>query len=627
MAVDKIQVYFKLFNNIKDEHEAEQFAKIELEALFGRVEPIQNFADVIVDEPLSFFTSADIRLQDMMLHEVPYGKIQGYKGTICEIVNLTPLIRRLAYTREIFVAMRTDKSPQDLKEKIFPDTFHGKNIEFFQKSGHLVFRAITNQYFLEKSQYISKLSRNEEEIDNNMRILFKHLFDNIYRIPASVSMKVGKRLEDYFAKREEPSLYLTHYAHPYKGKFHPKMARALLNYTCSQEEQDTLVCDNFAGSGTLLLEATLMGINSCGVEINPLSVLMANVKCQSLLISPEKLKAEIDIYLEQVEKGIQIYKHHLSGQKTIIPSDIDISFVDIVEKKFDIPKKVMEQFEKKGGIDIDKVNVCYELAKRILKREEEKKHLERIFNFILLAISGSISDVGRRTHADFISALKKRLNVLYLRIYLFHKLNEVLKINIGTGEAFEGDTRDMKGLIGDNKVDAIVNSPPYSTALDYIDFDRPQLTILDLAGSLDELGEKMIGIPRQSFYPNYLLTEIEEEKEDFSVLCTYAKEIIRTLIDNGRKDAGLRTYKFYVDMYKTLKEMHRILKPQAKSAIIIGNNNYKINEDYIEIKNDQVLWELGEKIGFEIDTVITRELEKTSSGNIRYESVVVLQKP
>ena len=61
-------------------------------------------------------------------------------------------------------------------------------------------------YYLEKSEYISKLSRNEKEVDRNVEILFSHLIKNNYRIPASSTLTIGKRLEDYFAIREEPSV-------------------------------------------------------------------------------------------------------------------------------------------------------------------------------------------------------------------------------------------------------------------------------------------------------------------------------------------------------------------------------------------------------------------------------------
>ena len=62
------------------------------------------------------------------------------------------------------------------------------------------------------------------------------------------------------------------------------MARALINYVYPEDKG--VVMDNFAGSGTLLVEATLMGLGSLGVELNPLSVLMSQIKCDSLNYDP-----------------------------------------------------------------------------------------------------------------------------------------------------------------------------------------------------------------------------------------------------------------------------------------------------------------------------------------------------
>lgn len=619
MSKERMYVYFKLFNNIKSEHEAKDFAKLELNSLFGKVEPIHNFADISNKLPLSIFTSPDIRIQDKLFYELPYGKIHGYLGKKDKFDDLTPLVQRLGYTREIYVIVETKEPPQNILRKIFPKCLVGKNIEFYEKSGHLLLRVITNQYFLEKSEYISKLSRNEGEIDANVNILFSHPFKNIYRIPASETMKIGKRLEDYFAKREESSLYLTHYIHPYKGKFHPKMVRALLNYICPSVDENTLVCDNFAGSGTLLLEAILMGINSCGIEINPLSVLMTNVKCHSLAIPLNKLRREIDSYLKNAVECINEYVNFLSGQTTLIPSKITLPYREIIKKKNQIPMHVVRAFRNDDSLVIDKILIYQEIARKI----PDKK----IRDFIVLAISGTISDISRRTSAEFTEALKRRLNDLYLRIYLFHKLNEVLQIKLGNAKGHVGDTREMKEILKNNSIDGIINSPPYSTALDYIKFDEPQLTILGLADSLDDIAKKMIGIPRQRYYPHELLIEIDKESQNFRKLPEYAKKIIKELINNGRKDAGLRTYKFYMDMYRTIKEMFRVLKPKAKCAIIIGNNHYKVNSEYVEVQNDRVTWEIGKNVGFRVDKIIKRDLEKTSTGNIRYESVVILQKP
>jgi len=612
----EMEVYFKLFNSIKSEHEAKELAKIELEGLFGEVTPISNFSDVVNIKPFQLFTSEEVRIQDKVLHENPYGKVHGYKGHKDDIIDLTSLVKRLGYTREIYVIVKANE-PENMLKNIFSEGILGKNVEFYQKAGFILFRLVTHQYFLENSEYISKLSRNEKEIDTNVELLSYYLMRDIYRIPASSTMQVGKRLEDYFAKREEPSLYFTHYIHPYKGKFHPKMVRALLNYVCPNPKEGTIVLDNFAGSGTLLLEATFMGINSYGVEINPLSVLMTNVKSHSLKINPAKLKKAVENYLEDVNLHIKEYLILISGQKTLT-SQYKVDIKEIKRKKMKIPNRTLACFKNADPLIVDKILICNILIDKIRDKD--------IREFILLGLSGSISDASRRTKADFEEILEKRLNDLYRRIYLFHQLNNLLEIDLGEAVGHIGDTRDMKNIIPSGKIDGIINSPPYSTALDYIKFDEPQLTILELTESAEQLGWKMMGIPRAKYYPKKLLTEIKGKDDKFTKLPQYARETINKLVDAGRLDAGLRTYKFFVDMYATTEEMHRVLRPRGKCAIIIGNNHYKIGTRYMEVQNDRVILDIGEKLGFGRNKVIKRELEKTSVGNIRYESIVILEK-
>lgn len=67
----------------------------------------------------------------------------------------------------------------------------------------------------------------------------------------------------------------THGFHTYPAMFIPQVARKLIEVFSS--EHDT-VCDIFCGSGTTLVESSLLNRNSIGIELNPLAVLIAKVK-------------------------------------------------------------------------------------------------------------------------------------------------------------------------------------------------------------------------------------------------------------------------------------------------------------------------------------------------------------
>jgi DNA modification methylase len=603
--------YFKLFNTIKEDAEVE-FAELELSSLFGSVERVSNFADILNNTPFRYFTKTSLPVQDIMAHELPYGTCQGFYAKTEDVRDVSSLTRRLAYTREFLVVAQSFDA-QELCKLMLSSGEIGKSVQYFEADAYSLLRFITNQYFLEKSQYISKLSRDENEVDNNVEVLFEFLTKNLYRIPASATMRIGKRLEDYFTVREESSLHLTHYMHPYKGRFHPKMVRALLNYVYPKDQG--LVMDNFAGCGTLLVEATWMGLDSVGIEINPLSALMSSVKCQSLVLDPFTLKEAIKRFLNELREALRTPQTPLNGASPLFSTRQVADRLGTEKQKAKIPKSVTLSFKRVNSME--EILIAYDLVKNI-----ENKLVRE---FILLALSGTISDVVRRRHGEFLEVFKERLHDLYLRIYIFHKLNQVLKIRLGASITHAADTRNMS-MIDTESVDAIVNSPPYSTALDYIRNDLPQLTILDL-GDISKLEQEMIGNPNLKVYSFSLVNEINELNPEYARLPEAAKEIITALRKFDRTKEALRTYKFFKDMYPALKEMYRTMKKDSKCAIIIGNNHYKLDSDYEEVRNDDILKEMAESIGFKEDRTITRVLEKSRAGMIRYESILILSKP
>lgn len=601
--------YFKLFNSIKEKHEI-TFAQLELDSLFGNVDPVRNFSDILDSTPFNNFRTRNVRVQDFFAHELPYGECQGFFTKTQETRDVSHLVSRLAYTREFF-AVTESSDPAVVLQRMFPTGVGRKNVEYFVNNGYVLLRFITNQYFLEKSQYISKLSRNEEEASNNVESLLSFLTEKLYRIPATETMQIGKRLEDYFAIREEPSLYLTHYMHPYKGKFHPKMVRALLNYVFPQPIGK--IMDNFAGCGTLLVEATWMGLDSTGIDINPLSALMCNVKCTSLNMPADELKKGIDNYLQDLRSSLLSYETQSSGSTLLVPPNYDKEAIE--RRKNNVPARVMSLFSEPRNVD--HIIVAHELVKKVQN--------EKIRDFLMLALSGATSDLARRRKGKFLDVLQDRLRNLYLRIYIFDRLNQVMKTNLGKSRTYAADTRDMI-MVESESIDAIVNSPPYSTALDYIKNDYPQLTLLELT-DIPRLETNMIGNPRFKVYSESLLDEIRNSSSEYTSLPQDAKDAVSTLARYGRTKEGIRAYKFFKDMYLALKEMHRVLKPGSKCVIIIGNNHYKLDGNYAVVKNDEILKEMALMLGFREDRIIVRELEKSQAGMIRYESVLILEKP
>jgi len=76
-----------------------------------------------------------------------------------------------------------------------------------------------------------------------------------------------------------------HRLHPYLGKFIPQLVEVFLKRYF--ESGDTIL-DPLSGSGTALIEANVLGMNSVGIELSPFNVLIQEVKAKEYNISENK---------------------------------------------------------------------------------------------------------------------------------------------------------------------------------------------------------------------------------------------------------------------------------------------------------------------------------------------------
>jgi len=104
----------------------------------------------------------------------------------------------------------------------------------------------------------------------------------------------SSRLKSFFAKNIFRTGYATHGLFPYRGKFHPQMIKGLIN-VMGLKPGDT-VLDPMAGSGTVPVEACLMGIRSIGVDVSPFCRFMTQTKIDALTMPLARAKAALFNY-------------------------------------------------------------------------------------------------------------------------------------------------------------------------------------------------------------------------------------------------------------------------------------------------------------------------------------------
>jgi tRNA G10 N-methylase Trm11 len=271
------------------------------------------------------------------------------------------------------------------------------------------------------------------------------------------------------------------------------MIRALLNII-GLKSGDT-VLDPFIGSGTTAIEAQLLGINCIGIDISPLCVLQSKVKTESICA-----------FKEIVNMKAEILKHteiNLFNDKTID------SVIDEIED-------------------------------------------EKVKNFFLMAKLVAISDNARR-RKDITKSFARNLELMLTSVKDYIEIVEQLNLKLGKVDIREGDARALD--LGNESVDGIITSPPYSIALDYVQNDVHALKSLGFEPR--ELREKFIGV-------------------------------------RGKNREKIELYN--EDMKMFLREMYRVLKPGKYAVLIIGNATYQGKE----IKTVEFIIENAEEIGFEL---------------------------
>lgn len=96
---------------------------------------------------------------------------------------------------------------------------------------------------------------------------------------------------------------MLHSIHPYPAKFIPNIPRALIESLSIPE--GTIILDPFCGSGVTLTEAQNAGIESVGVDLNPIACLLSRVKTNPLpadfLKKAQDIATNVKIFTGKVE--------------------------------------------------------------------------------------------------------------------------------------------------------------------------------------------------------------------------------------------------------------------------------------------------------------------------------------
>ncbi len=389
-----------------------------------------------------------------------------------------------------------------------------------------------------------------------------------------------------------------HGLHPYKGKFYPQLARSLLN-VCDVRTGG-LVLDPFAGCGTSVLEASLLGIRGVGVDANPMATLVSQAKL-SLLGCP----------VDEVRRKF-LPLRQLRGSAPPLPDEDYLSRWFPEENLAFLRSAVARIRELECPTARDGATVALSSVMRDASWQDPKQ----------LRVGRRKSGESIPPLADlFYAALDKLVEEL-ASIQAVPGLRWQRIPKLGS-RVFEGDSRRLFSIIRPHvrrKVDAVVTSPPYANALPYVDTDRLSLRAFGLLpqGSQRLAEGRLIG--------NREITEGERRATEEELMASLARPgwmpaslrevLLGALEVASEPDSGFRKrrtpallFAYFRDMRDVLEQLQRLVKPGGSVAIVIGDNTVAgPSGETLRVPTADIFAELAEGVGLTLKEDLSKRL-------------------
>jgi len=319
--------------------------------------------------------------------------------------------------------------------------------------------------------------------------------------------------------------YLTHNSHPYPAKFVPQIPRILIE--ALTDVGDT-VLDPFCGSGTSLVEASILGRYSIGFDLNPIAGLISRVKTTSL---SEAQFSQISSLLHNLDRLL-----------------IPISRGDYRNCDADIPEFLNRDHWFQPFVQ-------HELG--ILRKMIWEITDETARNFLKIALSAIIVKVSNQDSDTRWVAVQKLIRTGdVVRAFLtkardmLKRIREYAQLHPLPTQVHIESLNEVGDLIPQKSIDLIITSPPYLNSFDYYLYHKLRFFWLGL-----------------DHYP------------------VQAREL-GSRHRHCDKNEGIETYTSGIRAI--IESMVRVIKPQAYVCIVIGDSLLKgqlvrMNEIYEQI--------------------------------------------
>lgn len=430
-----------------------------------------------------------------------------------------------------------------------------------------------------------------------------------------------RHLQSRSIRSRQATRFGVHGFHEYKGKFNPQLARALTN---AADPDARVLADPFAGSGTALIEALRLGLDAHGRDRSPIAVFLSTAKLKTHQTShPQRLATEISELAERIGTAL---KHGQDAGSDAAVRTWDASTHHYLSQWFTEPAfaALREALSDHPSAD-----------------ESTAAHLS------LLALSSTLRSVSlqepqdlrvRRRPVGFVapSLRDAYAEVVDKFVASLAELEPRMGEQTATSRLGNADDAD---LFGDSKGRRlIVTSPPYATALPYIDTDRLSIMALGLAAP-SQARELEASLTGSREWTNGTAKAWRKAMLDNGHMLP--PQVTRLLgqieVANQANGAGFRRaavpallYRYFVAMRDDFTSWHRQLRKGERAVVVIGRNRTGPPGAQITIETPSLLAACAEQVGFTLAEYISLETWPRygmhAANAVDAEDAVVLQK-
>lgn len=505
---------------------------------------------------------------------------------------------------------------KDLAIKEFENQFPSVKEKSVDDEG-IVFATsrLLDEIKLKKLTFYSEFSYDGARVSKSNILTNQTIIENYHNLESNPS-------EETKLNKSREIRYLTHSFHEYKGRFYPQLAKAFMNYA-GVKKSDTIL-DPFCGCGTTLVESFLYGVDAVGVDINPIAFILTKAKVKSLLLKRNDLV--------KISKAFKNLREN-TGWKNIDINDYSTTTdTEYLQNWF--PENNLKKIIHIQQIIQELPNETFRLFSKVVL-----SNLLREFSFQ----DPAQLRVRRRSDSppeNLIETFKHNLIKQIEDLGKFQSLNQFdLRSNV---RIFLGDIRNLmkSANLKKNSIDVVITSPPYATALPYVDTDRLSLFTFGYTNknNFRKLEETLIGNREITKSKREKIDKELEENFKSSVLPSEIISLLKKIywlnknsnVGFRRKNTAALLYKYFLDMHRGINQVSQVLKKNKFAFFVVGNNRTKAGSQNISIPTDDFISLIAEQNNFKfiekIPMAVRRGYMIHSKNSINTESILIWQR-